>query len=84
LDGSIWFTDPPFSILGNYEGHVAGGCWRVGRGPRFAILGPRTADHGPPPPPARLCGLRFGGSAPQTEQLSVLRADDDLPVGYCG
>ena len=22
-DGSIWFTDPEFGILGNYEGHVA-------------------------------------------------------------
>jgi gluconolactonase len=22
-DGSIWFTDPPFGILGNYEGHPA-------------------------------------------------------------
>ena len=22
-DGSIWFTDPPFGILGNYEGHEA-------------------------------------------------------------
>src|SRR5436190_4824244 len=22
-DGSIWFTDPPFGILGNYERHVA-------------------------------------------------------------
>jgi gluconolactonase len=22
-DGSIWFTDPTFGILGNYEGHVA-------------------------------------------------------------
>jgi gluconolactonase len=22
-DGSIWFTDPPFGIMGNYEGHVA-------------------------------------------------------------
>ncbi|HEX3350226.1 MAG TPA: SMP-30/gluconolactonase/LRE family protein [Acetobacteraceae bacterium] len=22
-DGSIWFTDPPFGISGNYEGHVA-------------------------------------------------------------
>jgi gluconolactonase len=22
-DGSIWFTDPPFGILGNFEGHVA-------------------------------------------------------------
>ncbi len=22
-DGSIWFTDPPFGILGNYEGYVA-------------------------------------------------------------
>lgn len=22
-DGSIWFTDPPFGILGNYEGHRA-------------------------------------------------------------
>jgi gluconolactonase len=22
-DGSVWFTDPPFGILGNYEGHVA-------------------------------------------------------------
>jgi gluconolactonase len=22
-DGSIWFTDPQFGILGNYEGHVA-------------------------------------------------------------
>ena len=22
-DGSIWFTDPPFGILGFYEGHVA-------------------------------------------------------------
>ena len=22
-DGSIWFTDPPFGILANYEGHVA-------------------------------------------------------------
>jgi gluconolactonase len=21
-DGSIWFSDPPFGILGNYEGHV--------------------------------------------------------------
>jgi gluconolactonase len=21
-DGSVWFTDPPFGILGNYEGHV--------------------------------------------------------------
>jgi gluconolactonase len=22
-DGSIWFTDPPFGIIGNYEGHLA-------------------------------------------------------------
>ena len=22
-DNSIWFTDPPFGILGNYEGHMA-------------------------------------------------------------
>src|SRR6202035_1953618 len=22
-DGTIWFSDPPFGILGNYEGHVA-------------------------------------------------------------
>jgi gluconolactonase len=22
-DGSVWFTDPPFGILGHYEGHVA-------------------------------------------------------------
>ena len=22
-DGSIWFTDPPFGVLGFYEGHVA-------------------------------------------------------------
>ena len=22
-DDSIWFTDPPFGILGNYEGHIA-------------------------------------------------------------
>src|SRR6476659_9325005 len=22
-DGSNWFTDPPFGVLGNYEGHVA-------------------------------------------------------------
>src|SRR3954470_16611796 len=22
-DGSVWFTDPPFGLLGNYEGHVA-------------------------------------------------------------
>jgi gluconolactonase len=22
-DGSVWFTDPSFGILGNYEGHVA-------------------------------------------------------------
>ena len=22
-DGSVWFTDPPFGILGYYEGHVA-------------------------------------------------------------
>ena len=22
-DGSIWFTDPPFGILGHYEGHRA-------------------------------------------------------------
>ncbi len=22
-DGSIWFTDPPFGILGHYEGHLA-------------------------------------------------------------
>src|SRR5436853_6827657 len=22
-DGSIWFTDPPFGVLGNYEGHAA-------------------------------------------------------------
>lgn len=33
-DGSIWFTDPPFGILGNYEGHkaeseVAQGVYRV-------------------------------------------------------
>ncbi|TDR89898.1 SMP-30/gluconolactonase/LRE family protein [Enterovirga rhinocerotis] len=33
-DGSIWFTDPPFGILGNYEGRVAepelpGGVYRL-------------------------------------------------------
>src|SRR6202158_61472 len=22
-DGAIWFSDPPFGILGNYEGHMA-------------------------------------------------------------
>jgi len=33
-DDSIWFTDPPFGILGNYEGHVAEpelptSCYRI-------------------------------------------------------
>jgi len=33
-DDSIWFTDPPFGILGNYEGHVAEpelptNCYRI-------------------------------------------------------
>jgi len=33
-DDSVWFTDPPFGILGNYEGHVAEpelptSCYRI-------------------------------------------------------
>ena len=35
-DGSVWFTDPPFGILGNYEGHkaepeLAHGVYRIDR-----------------------------------------------------
>src|SRR6202022_982225 len=30
-DGTIWFTDPPYGILSDYEGHIAekeyGGCF---------------------------------------------------------
>ena len=38
-DGSIWFTDPPFGILGYYEGHMATpelptNVYRVGPGER--------------------------------------------------
>ena len=43
-DDSIWFTDPPFGILGNYEGHVAESelptnCYRIdGRTGRAAVV----------------------------------------------
>ena len=43
-DDSIWFTDPPFGILGNYEGHVAEpelptNCYRIdGRTGRAAVV----------------------------------------------
>ena len=44
-DDSIWFTDPPFGILGNYEGHVAEpelptNCYRIdGRTGRATVAG---------------------------------------------
>jgi gluconolactonase len=46
-DGSIWFTDPPFGILGNYEGHkaqpeLAHGVYRIdGHSGEVSLL---TAD----------------------------------------
>src|SRR5215475_11829731 len=41
-DDSIWFTDPPFGILGNYEGHVASpelptNIYRIDRTGRVAV-----------------------------------------------
>ena len=39
-DGSIWFTDPPFGVLGYYEGHVADARAADQRLPR----GPAGAD----------------------------------------
>lgn len=38
-DGSIWFSDPPFGILGNYEGHIA----RPELPPNVYRLDPQTA-----------------------------------------
>ena len=44
-DDSVWFTDPPFGILSNYEGHVATvelptNVYRVGRdGRASAVIG---------------------------------------------
>jgi gluconolactonase len=44
-DDSVWFTDPPFGILSNYEGHVAPvelptNVYRVGRdGRATAVIG---------------------------------------------
>ena len=42
-DGSIWFTDPPFGILGNYEGHTAPvelptNVYRVDRNGRATVV----------------------------------------------
>jgi gluconolactonase len=39
-DGSIWFTDPPFGILGFYEGHRAESSCR-----RMFIAGIRRANN---------------------------------------
>jgi gluconolactonase len=42
-DDSVWFTDPPFGILGNYEGHVAPverptNVYRVDRGGQATVV----------------------------------------------
>ena len=54
-DGSVWFTDPPFGILGGYEGHVATpelptNVYRV-----YGATGQATVATGEIPRPNGLC-----------------------------
>ena len=67
-DNSIWFTDPPFGILGNYEGHVATAGAADQRLPRS------TRPGGPRSPPSdvkRPNGLAF---SPDEKKLYVVEA----------
>jgi gluconolactonase len=51
-DDSIWFTDPPFGILGNYEGHVATpelptNVYRLDKTGRATVVaGDKQSQHG--------------------------------------
>src|SRR5688572_7123633 len=81
-DDSIWFTDPPFGILSNYEGHVAPvelptNVYRVD-----GKTGAATAVIGDIPRPNGLCfspderRLYVGGSGAVPRQIRVL----DVPA----
>ena len=65
-DGSIWFTDPPFGILGNYEGHTAKpelptNVYRLDPGsPRLDGRGRR---HQPPERPVLFAGRNAGSTS---------------------
>lgn len=47
-DGSIWFTDPPYGIIGNEEGYMAGsqiiGCWVYRFVPETGEISVATVD----------------------------------------
>jgi gluconolactonase len=70
-DDSLWFTDPPLGILGNYEGHVATpelptNVYRVGKSGRVAIATgevnrPNGLAFSPDELPERCANVCFGG-----------------------
>ena len=51
-DGTVWFTDPPYGILSDYEGHVAeseyGGCYVFRFDPATGALDPVVEDFNKP------------------------------------
>ena len=51
-DGTIWFTDPPYGIFSDYEGHVAeseyGGCYVFRYNPATGNLEPVAKDFNKP------------------------------------
>ena len=95
-DGSIWFTDPPYGILSDYEGHKAEpengfNVYRVD-GQSGAISGRRpttsSARTGSPSRPTRSklyivdsAGGRVKGAAEATSACSTSATDGKLSGG---
>ena len=51
-DGTVWFTDPPYGILSDYEGQIAkseyGGCYVFRFNPATGVLDPVVEDFNKP------------------------------------
>ena len=51
-DGTVWFTDPPYGILSDYEGRIAeseyGGCYVFRFDPATGVLDPVVEDFNKP------------------------------------
>src|SRR5262249_27182988 len=78
-DDSVWFTDPPFGILSNYDGHAAAvelptNVYRVHRGGRATVVsgdGPRPHGLALPPDGRRLYVVVSGATPRQSRVYDV-------------
>ena len=89
-DGSIWFTDPPFGILGHYEGHRAEAelptnVYRIDPGPARPRRrrGPRPNGLCFSPDEKLLYVVESRGGQRRIQAFDVTRPGAACPTGRC-